>query len=301
MIRNSITGKDGKAISIVEWAEVESPKAIIQIAHGMAEHAMRYDGFAKDMNKLGIIVVADDHRAHGKTDNETLGYSKGNIWEDTLSDMSILCDYAKEKYSKEFSRDLPVILFGHSYGSFLSQAFIRRFNDKIDGAILGGSNFFKGPIVGVGKIAAKIGCIFKGEEKPNTFLKKASFDVYNKNFTEGTFISSIVEQCEKYKQDPECGFVCSSNFYYNFFKGVSKLYKKEGQSLANFNILLIAGDKDPVGNMGKGVLALNEWYKKQGAKVNVILYEGVRHEYLNDTSAEQSRKDIASFVLGFSK
>ena len=91
MIRNFITGKDGKAISIVEWAEVENPIAILQVAHGMAEHAMRYDKFAKDMNAKGIIVVADDHRAHGKTDELTLGYAKGNIWEDTLSDMAILC------------------------------------------------------------------------------------------------------------------------------------------------------------------------------------------------------------------
>lgn len=301
MIRNSITGADGKAISIVEWADVENPKAILQISHGMAEHAMRYDGFAKDMNAKGIIVVADDHRAHGKTDNQTLGYAKGNIWEDTLSDMAILCDYAKQKYSAQFGKDLPIILFGHSYGSFLSQAFIRRFNDKLNGAILGGSNYFKGPIVGFGKLVAKLFCLIKGEEKPNTFLKKASFDNYNKNFEVGTFISSIPEQCDKYKSDPECGFVCSSNFYYNFFGGVLKLYKKEGQSLKDFNILLIAGDKDPVGNMGKGVLALEKWYNKQGANVKCKLYSGARHEYLNDICADNSREDIASFVLGFSK
>lgn len=297
MIRNLITGNDGKAISIVEWAEVENPVCIMQISHGMAEHAMRYDGFARDMNAKGIIVVADDHRAHGKTDRNTLGYSKGDIWENTLCDMALLCDYAKQKYSALYNKELPVVLFGHSYGSFLSQAFIRRYNSKLAGVVLGGSNYFKGPIVGVGKLVAKLSCDFVGEEKPNNFLKKASFDVYNKNFKEGTFISSIVEQCEKYKGDPECGFVCSSNFYYNFFKGVSKLYKKEGDSLKDFNILLIAGDNDPVGNMGKGVTALEGWYNAQGAKVKKVLYAGVRHEYLNDTSASASREEIASFVL----
>jgi alpha-beta hydrolase superfamily lysophospholipase len=82
---------------------------------------------------------------------------------------------------------------------------------------------------------------------------------------------------------------------------VLKLYKKEGQSLKDFNILLIAGDKDPVGNMGKGVLALEKWYNKQGASVKCKLYSGARHEYLNDICADNSREDIASFVLGFSK
>ena len=296
MIRNFITGKDGKAVSIVEWAEVENPIAILQVAHGMAEHAMRYDKFAKDMNAKGIIVVADDHRAHGKTDELTLGYAKGNIWEDTLSDMAILCDYAKEKYSAQFGKDLPVILFGHSYGSFLSQAFIRRNRSKLNGAVIGGSNYFKGALVGVGKLAAGVGIAFGRSDKPNNFLKSMSFDVYNKSFKVGTFISSIPEQCDKYKDDSLCGFVCSSNFYYNFFKGVSKLYQKQGDSLKDFPILLIAGDQDPVGDKGKGVIALDGWYKKQQAKVSTIIYKGVRHEYLNDISAEESRKNIADFV-----
>ena len=297
MIRNYITGEDGKAISIVEWADVENPVAILQVSHGMAEHAMRYDGFAKDMNAKGIIVVADDHRAHGVTDELTLGYSKGDIWEHTLSDMAILCDYAKKKYSEQFNKQLPVVLFGHSYGSFLSQAFIRRYNSKLAGAILGGSNYFKGAVVGVGKFVAKLGCVFGKENKPNNFLKKMSFDVYNKNFEVGTFISSIPEQCEKYKDDKACGFVCSSNFYYNFFKGVKKLYVKHGDSLKDFPILLIAGKCDPVGNMGKGVIALEGWYKKQGANVATVLYDGVRHEYLNDISAEDSREKIAEFTI----
>lgn len=300
MIRNFIAGKDGKAISIVEWADVTQPVGILQISHGMAEHAMRYDGFARDMNKLGIIVVADDHRAHGKTDLQTLGYSKGDIWNNTLSDMAILCDYAKEKYSRAYGKDLKVVLFGHSYGSFLSQAFIRKYNKKLVGAVIGGSNYFKGALVSVGKIAAKIGCIFKAD-KPNYFLKKMSFDVYNKNFEEGTFISSIKEQCTKYEDDEECGFVCSSNFYYHFFKGVSTLYKKQGDSLKDFPILLVAGRCDPVGNMGKGVISLAQWYKTQEAKVTIRLYEGVRHEYLNDTSALASREDISSFALNLFK
>ena len=128
-----------------------------------------------------------------------------------------------------------------------------------------------------------------------------SFDVYNKNFEEGTFISSIKEQCRKYEDDEECGFVCSSNFYYHFFKGVSTLYKKQGDSLKDFPILLVAGRCDPVGNMGKGVISLEEWYKTQEAKVTTRLYEGVRHEYLNDTSALASREDISSFALNLFK
>ncbi|MBR3864283.1 MAG: alpha/beta hydrolase [Clostridia bacterium] len=297
MIREVMKAKDGKEISIVLWEEVENPVGIIQISHGMAEHAMRYHSFAKKMNERGIIVVADDHRAHGHTDLNTLGYSAGNIWEDTLSDMDCLCDYAKDRYSKKYGKELSVVLFGHSYGSFLTQAFIRRHANKLSGAIIGGSHYFVDPTVPLGKFIAKLGCVFGGEDKPNNFLKKMSFDAYNKKFKEGTFISSIPSECDKYKEDNICGFVCSSNFYYNFFKGLSKLYKKEGNSLKDFKILLVAGDNDPVGNFGKGVLNLEKWYKKQEANVKCKIYEGVRHEYLNDTS----REDVTNLMEEFAK
>lgn len=296
MIRNSVQATDGKQISVVVWDEVTSPVGILQISHGMAEHAMRYDSFAKEMNARGILVVADDHRAHGHTDRQTLGYSKGDIWELTLGDMSVVCDWAKDLFKQKYGKDLPLVLFGHSYGSFLTQAFIRRHANKLAGAVIGGSHYFVGPTIGFGKFAAKLGCTFKGEDKPNAFLKKMSFDVYNKKFSEGTFISSIVSECDKYKGDDMCGFVCSSNFYVNFFKGLAGLYKGEGNSLKDFKIQLVAGDQDPVGNMGKGVLQLNDWYKKQQALVECEIYKGVRHEYLNDTSRESAINLIESFA-----
>lgn len=290
MIRNSFIAKDNKVISYVVWDKVENPICVMQVAHGMAEHAMRYDYFANEMNKLGIIVVADDHRAHGFTDSETLGYSKGNIWEDTLSDMHELLLTLRQKYN------LPVILFGHSYGSFLSQEFIKRHNKLLNGAIIGGSSYLAGVAVSLGKVVAKLGCKFKGENKPGEFIKKITFDAYNKKFKEGTFISSIIEECDKYKQDEMCGFVCSYNFYKGFFGGISKLYKKSDFSLENFPILLVAGDNDPVGEMGKGVLKLEKFYIKHNAKVKTVLYQGVRHEYLNDISRSEAIGEMFNFA-----
>lgn len=289
-MRDEFRAKDGKEISFVEWNEVENPKCVIQVAHGMAEHAMRYDHFAKKMNELGVIVIADDHRAHGVTDKATLGYCKGDIWNDTLSDMLEVLNYAKEKYN------LPVILFGHSYGSFLSQEFIKRHNNLLAGAIIGGSSFMTSG-VGLGSFVAKLGCAVKGDDKPAKFIKKLTFDAYNKKFKEGTFISSIVEECERYKDDEMSGFVCSNNFYKCFFAGLKNLYKKGRYDLKGFKILLIAGDCDPVGSMGKGVLKLESWYKEKGADVSLKLYKGVRHEYLNDTSRAQSIKDIFDFAM----
>lgn len=291
MIRSEFIAKDGKKISYIEWYRVENPVAVIQISHGMAEHAMRYDLFAKEMNKRGFIVVAEDHRAHGYTDKQTPGYSDGDIWENTLSDLTVLADKLKEKYN------LPLFIFGHSYGSFLTQSFIRRYNG-LSGAVIGGSNYLAGASVALGKTVARMGMKFKGEQKPCEFVKKLTFDAYNKKYADGTtFISSLISECKRYEADENCNFVCSNNFYYSFFGGAQKLYKQGGRSLKDFPILLVAGDGDPVGNMGKGVIKLENWYKKQGACVKSILYKGVRHEYLNDTSREQVINDIADFYL----
>lgn len=289
MIRSEFTAKDGKKISYLTWEDVENPKAVIQVSHGMVEHAGRYDHFGIEMNKRGFIVVADDHRAHGVTDEANLGYSEGDIWENTLSDLRQLNDIIKEKYN------LPIVLFGHSYGSFLTQAYIRR-NDGLVGAVVGGSNFFPRATAVSGRFIAACGSKFKGAQKPAYMLKNASFDVYDKKFKSGSFISSLPEECERYNKDKYCSFVCSNNFYYSFFGGAKKLYKKGGRSLKDFPILLIAGDSDPVGNMGKGVKKLEKWYKEQGAKVECELYKGVRHEFLNDTSRAQVYDRVEKFV-----
>ena len=289
MTRNEFIAKDGKKISYLTWADVENPIGVIQVVHGMVEHAGRYDLFAREMNKRGFIVAADDHRAHGVTDESNLGYSEGNIWENTLSDLKQLNEILKKEYG------LPIVLFGHSYGSFLSQAYVRR-NDGLAGAVIGGSNYFVGPTVTFGRFFAGCGMKFKGKEKPAYMLKKASFDSYNKNFANGTFISSLPEECKRYESDKYCNFICSHNFYHAFFGGVSKLYAKEGRSLKDFPILLVAGKDDPVGNMGKGVEKLERWYKKQGASVRAVIYPGVRHEFLNDTSRAAVIKEIGDFA-----
>ncbi len=290
MIRSEFTAKDGKKISYLTWADVENPKAVIQVSHGMVEHAGRYDHFGIEMNKRGFIVVADDHRAHGVTDEANLGYSEGDIWENTLSDLRQLNDIIRKKYN------LPIVLFGHSYGSFLTQAYIRR-NDGLVGAVVGGSNFFSRATAVSGRFIAACGSKFKGAQKPAYMLKNASFDVYDKKFKSGSFISSLPEECERYKQDEFCNFICSNNFYASFFNGARKLYDKNGSSLKGFPILLLAGEDDPVGDMGKGVKKLEKWYKDHGADVSCVLYKGVRHEFLNDTSREDAFNRIADFAL----
>ena len=294
MIKGTFTAYDGKRIAYREW-QAENPKGMLQISHGMAESISRYNGLAEYMSANGFIVFGDDHRGHGETDPGRTGYSDGDMYNDTVEDIATLARIYKEKYP-----DLPLVLFGHSYGSFLTQAYMEKHADLADGFIVGGSAYMNDITVVVGRIISKINCFFGGKKKPAKFLAKMSFGMYNKKLKEGTFISSIPEECERYEKDPDCNFVLSYNFYKYFFKGLPKNYSKKNAAKidADKPVLLISGKDDPVGGMGKLVDKLEKFYtEKVGVKeVKKVLYDGVRHEYLNDTSKDAARAEILAFV-----
>jgi len=291
---NYYTSVDGKKIFYREWT-CENPKGLVQIVHGMAESTDRYNALAEFLNSKGYIVFGDDHRGHGKTDNCS-GYSKGNMFFKTLSDVSILSSLMKNKYK------LPLVILGHSYGSFLTQAYIERYGDKIEGAILGGSAMMDGGIVSAGKVVASLACMIGRKKKPAKLLATMSFGAYNKKFTEGTFISSLPEECEIYASHPDCGFILSNNFYRYFFNGLKTLYREENYRRIDKTkpIMLISGANDPVGDMGQSVERLFEFYTQTVGveSVEKVIYEGVRHEYFNDTSKEKSFEAVEDFLNG---
>ena len=291
MNRMTWKAKDGKEISVVEWA-VEKPVGIVQISHGMAEHILRYKKFASYLNGLGFTVFGDDHRCFGETDKELPGYTDGDNWEGTLSDLAGLTDLYREKYH------LPVILFAHSYGSFLGQAYLQRYSDKIDGAILCGSDKLSTLSTGFASVVAKIGCAFKGRKAPAELIKKLTFDAYEKKLG-GSMISTLPEEVSRYENDEGCGMVCSYGFYERFFAGAKKLYRKEGLEAIrkDLPLLLVAGEHDPVGQYSEGMKRLYAMYQKLGIEdVSLHLFAGARHEILNDVSKEDALSVIGEFL-----
>lgn len=279
-MREDTFERGGKQIFCRIWDEVQKPKGVLQIAHGMVEHTLRYDAVAKLFNEAGYVVVADEHRGHGHTDPDTLGYCKGDMFSDTAEDMHELLRLTKERYP-----GLPYVLFGFSYGSFLTQFFIGKYMDDLDGAIIGGSSKNSGVSVRFGHFVASMGALFKGEEKPAKLIKKLTFGAYDSKFEDRCFLSVNKENNERYAKDPFCQFTCSNNFYRSFFAGLSTLYSKEYAEgiVRGKPILIISGAEDAVGDLSKGTTALYEYYKKIGCTdVTLKLYEGSRHEFLNE-------------------
>lgn len=276
---------DNKIIHIYEWDNVKKPKGVIQIIHGMAEHAGRYEEFAKFLNSNGYIVIADDHRGHGKTDPDTLGYCSGNMFENTVLDEEKITKYYKNKYP-----GLKYFIFGFSYGSFITQTYIKSCGSLIDGAVIGGSSKKKDFSVYLGSAVAEISNLLGREQKKAVLIAALSFGLYSKRFRDGEWISHDNRNNKKYHSDELCGFICSYRFYADFFRGLRNLYTEEYKEALNKDLplLLIGGENDPVSDMGKGMKKLYRFYKEAGVKdVKLILLEGYRHEFLGIKNGQE--------------
>ena len=291
---------DKTIIQCYLWDEVKTPKGIVQIVHGMAEHARRYDDFAKFLNGNGFIVWADDHRAHGETETkETIGYHDGNIYLDSVKDEIAMTRYLKERYN------LPVVVVGHSYGSFMTQRYIELCNEAC-GVILSGSACMKGIMIDFGGLIAKIQAAFIKKSKPAKLLDKLSFGGYNKPFaSEGTnfgWLSRDKEQVAKYEADEQCGYVMSIAFFEYFLNGLRRAYFKRNLNQINkkLPIAIFSGDRDPVGGNGKLVAKLYSQYKKLGIEnLSFKLYPEARHEILNETNNKEVYADFLATIEDF--
>ncbi|MEZ0536660.1 lysophospholipase [Caldicellulosiruptoraceae bacterium PP1] len=281
-----INSHDNKRIYVYCWENVDKPKGIVQIFHGMAEHAGRYKDFAEFLNKKGYVVFADDHRGHGKTedDEKMLGVIGNDGFNKIIEDEYQILKLLIEKYS-----NLPIFIFGHSFGSFLAQEFLIRYGNELNGVILCGSAAMTGPIVTLGRILTSLQRIFFGEQKKSRLMNTLSFGSYNKriknNKSKFAWLSTDENEVKKYEQDRLCGKIFSIGFYYYLFKAFQNLYKKERLSLIpkDIPLLIISGQDDPVGEYGNLVKKLYKIYKDIGLlNVSLKLYPNKRHELLNE-------------------
>ena len=286
---------DGKEVQLYVWDNVKKPKAVVKIAHGMAEHSARYDDFAQFLNANGYIVVMNDHRGHGLTAcKDSLGYEQGDMWTNNVKDQLAILDYCRDKWN------LPLFMMGHSYGSFITQAVIEEHPDVM-GFVLCGSNLMKGASFSLCRVIAKGMCRHKGGRYPAGLIVKLSFKMYEKKFPgQNAWLNRDESEVKKYNDDPMNGFTCSANFYRSFMNGIRNLYKNEFYSQIDQDkpLLIIAGSDDPVGAYGKGVKKLDAFYtNKVGVKdVTLHLYDGARHEILNEQCKEQVYADVVDWL-----
>jgi alpha-beta hydrolase superfamily lysophospholipase len=294
----TFTDPDGFQIFVYKWApDDRQPKAAVQIMHGAAEHAARYERFAKYLNQAGYVVYGDDHRGHGKTagDLSKAGIAGPDGWNGMLNDEKQLTDIIKKE-----NPSLPLFLFGHSMGSFMGQQYIQKWGDELKGVILSGSTGLAIippqalPLMEQAAAGEGRDCL---PEDPG-----ALFAPFNKPFepakTPFDWLSRDEAEVQKYIDDPWCGFAFSNGLTYGMARGINEMIDPDRQALVpkRLPVLLVSGEMDPVGAYN-GVQALEQSYKKMGIQdVQVILYPQGRHEMLNETNGEAVHKDLAKWL-----
>ncbi|MCD8632830.1 alpha/beta hydrolase [Clostridioides difficile] len=295
-------GEEGLDIYTYKWEDenIKKPKAVIQIAHGMAETAQRYETFAKVLTKNGYIVYINDHRGHGKTAKiiENVGHlAEKEGFRCLVEDMYTLTNIIKKE-----NEDLPIYLFGHSMGSFASQRYIMDYSNNLSGLILCGSNGKQGIILNLAHLIINREIKKYGRRSKSNKINNLIFggEIIRRNEkTKFDWLSRDKEQVEKYINDPFCGVVCSCGFFYDLVQGLKEIEDKENLKKVPLDIpiYIISGDKDPIGKNGKGVLRLRDRYIKLGVKdVTCKLYKDGRHELLNEINREEVSEDIICWL-----
>lgn len=278
--------KGAGQIYAVRWEPEGEIKGIVQLVHGIAEHVQRYDAFAKYLNTMGILVVAEDHMGHGKSVNAEgiQGYFHGG-WFTAVEDTVTLMKMTMEAYP-----GIPYVLFGHSMGSFMARTVLAKYPDcGIAGCVICGSAWQSGALLAAAVPLAKTVCKTAGEKKPNATLHSLMFGSYNNRVehpvTASDWLTRDKAVVNAYIDDPMCGFVATAGLYRDMLQGIAYIQKESSLQAMNkkLPVLFVAGGNDPVGNYGSGVKKAAEEFRKAGMeKVKVKLFPLCRHEILNE-------------------
>lgn len=278
--------------------ESASIKGIVIIVHGMAEHIDRYDNLMTQLSANNYIAVGYNQRGHfeGINDPKDYGFiSELDGFSFLVNDLTTIFKQLKDKHP-----ELPIFIFGHSMGSFITQRFGQLQGSKIDGLILCGTGVNNNFKLKTAKLLSKWIVKFKGPRHKCKLLDKMTFGAYNKLFkpnrTEFDWLNTIESEVDKYIEDDYCGGIFSAAFFRDFFNMLITINNNNELISKDVPVLLIGGKEDPVGNKGKSVEKLyNEYLKFKIKDVSMTLYEG-RHEILHDIDKEKIINDVIAWL-----
>jgi len=297
----TFTDKGGKEIHVYKWQATGKPKAVLQFAHGMQEHALRYSDFAETMASAGFIVYAHDHRGHGKTagDISNLGVidgEKGWYWlVEDVRELSLII--------RKENPGLALFVTGHSMGSFVVRDFASKYGKTVDGIILSGTRNESLFLVKGGLFFLKLLVLITGHAYKNVFFSSFTLKKWCKKIKNPKTLFDWLNRDEKavesFVSDRYCGFICSNGFYRDLLQLLVNIYTMENirKIPKTLPVLFTAGDGDPVGDYGTGVkTAFQNFLKADMKNVTLKLYPSARHEILKEINKEEVIKDLLLFI-----
>lgn len=291
---------DGHRIPLRHW-QIAEPRAVIHIAHGMAEHSGCYADIAAILNAEGFSVLAQDHRCHG------LAVSAGALgntsltqhWAGICADMEVVNAEIRRRYP-----ELPIILLGHSMGSFISQTFAQRHPDRINLLLLEGSSYQSPWFTRMAGLLARFEVWRQGELGRSTLIHALSFGGFNKVFklprTDFDWLSRDEAFVDRYVADPLCGFQLCNGYWRDFLQGLNTIYQDAAlrRIRADLPVYLFAGSRDPAGHNGSGMDKLARVYREVVGSRDVALrlYPDARHDILHETNRDEVLADLLGWV-----
>lgn len=294
----TFTDPDGFEVFVYKWAPSDPARAVVQIAHGGVEHALRYQRVAEFLNGHGYVVYANDHRAHGKTAGtlDQAGKAGNDGWNGIVRDFKQLTDIVKDE-----NPGLPVFVLGHSLGSIVAQQYMGQHGDGVAGVILSGTFGTLGDTSEL-MMAIDHAMATGGPDAPSEVIA-GMFGAFNEPFDGETgfeWLSRDEVEVQKYVDDPWCGtFPLSNEFVRDFFVGMEEIWRPENEAKIpkTLPVYVISGDQDPAGGFTETAKVLVDRYEALGLNdLTYKFYPEARHEILNETNRDEVHTDIFNWL-----
>ncbi len=291
-----ISQSDGLQLELSIAEPRTEPKGVVQITHGMAEHKERYYDFMEYLADKGYICVIHDHRGHGASvkAKEDLGYFYSEDINFIVDDLLQVTEVIKERY-----QGLKVVLFSHSMGTLVAENYLKKYDLAIEKLVLCGPPT-ENKLAGIAIFMAKLSKMLKGDRHRSKFLNSLSVGSYDKgNKLKNQWLCTREEVVNKYNEDELCGYTFTNNGFINLFKLLKEAFNKNNLGMKNpgLDILVIAGKEDPVIQSEGKFYALVDFLKGIGYQnIQSKLYEGKRHELLNEEGNANIYQEILEFI-----
>lgn len=294
---HTLKAPDGHDIHLQLWQPGSTATHVVQIVHGLGEHAARYERFASAANERGMAVAAHDHRGHGEHADQRgyLGASGG--WNSLVGDVHTVHGWLGERFA-----DRPLIMLGHSMGSFVAQAWLIRENPRLAGLILSGSTWPSRSLLLAGALLGRLESWRVAPHGNSRILNRMGFGKFNRRFrparTPYDWLSSDEAEVDRYIADPNAGGPFTAGLWAELARGMLEVSTDAAlQRIAgDLPLLITGGEDDPVGG-DKGMTRLAMHYAQTGhQRIKVKIYPGGRHEMLNERGREQVTADWLDWI-----
>ncbi len=299
--QTTVKSSDGIDLHVHRWGDTSAARAVVHICHGLAEHGARYARLGQALQASGYVAYAHDHRGHGKTatSEDQLGFfGYANGWERLLNDIDTVTEWIVERHPRT-----PVMLLGHSMGSFAAQHLMARNPGSYHAVVLSGSSDRPPlPLEAGGRLIARAERLRQGAKGHSKILFALTFGTYNRKIknprTPFDWLTRDTDEVDKYIADPLCGFTATNQLWIDLLDAVAQLRPSLRAKIpSDLPIYVMSGDQDPVGEYGKGIKKLVANLRAQGlTAVTEHLYPGGRHEMFNEENREEVTADLLAWL-----